>query len=104
MSDNMLELYQSLGFEETEVEDGQPVLGIELTPEGAYALLTDAEGLMPKTPNQEIIFAYYTPEDSYLWSASFKNSTVFKNLWTAAATIEDKLTAITNHREANQRF
>ena len=104
MSDNLLETYQSLGFEETEMEDGQMVLGIELTPEGAYALLTDAEGLMPKNSNQEIIFAYYTPEDSYLWSASFKNSTVFKKLWIEAATIEAKLTAITNHREANQRF
>lgn len=104
MSDNLLKFYQSLGFEEIEFEDGQMVLGIELTPEGAYALLTDAEGLMPKNPNQEVIFAYYTPEDSYLWSASFKNSTVFEKLWSESATPETKLTAIINHRETNQRF
>ena len=104
MSDNLLEFYQALGFEETEIDDGQMVLGIELTPEGAYALLTDAEGLMPKNPKQEVIFAYYTPEDSYLWSASFKNSTVFKELWNQSPTTETKLATIVKHREANQNF
>ena len=104
MSDNLLEFYQSLGFEETEMEDGQIVLGIELTPEGAYALLTDAEGLMPKKSVQEITFAYYASNDSFQWSANFKNPTVFKELWNQSPTTETKLAAIVKHREANQNF
>lgn len=104
MSNNIVEFYESLGFEETEIEDGQIVLGIELSADGAYALLTDADGKMPQGPNQEIIFACYTPEDSFLWSASFKNSTKFKELWTEAQTHEDKLAAIVKYREANQVF
>lgn len=104
MSDNLLEMYQSLGFEEIETEDGQMVLGIELTPEGPYALLTDTEGIMPKTPGQEIIFALYSADDSFEWSASFKNSTVFKELWLQKQTSEEKLIVIKKYREENQKF
>ena len=104
MSDTVLENYQRLGFEEVETDDSQIVLGIEFTPGGAYALLTDAEGIMPKSPAQEIIFACYTAEDSFEWSASFKNSTMFVELWQKEQTTEARLTAIQKHREANQKF
>ncbi|MDF2572765.1 MAG: hypothetical protein K0R55_4369 [Sporomusa sp.] len=105
MSDNtILEFYEAMGFEETEIEDGLVVLGIELTKEGNYALLTDAEGNMPKNPTQEIVFAYYTPDDSFLWSASFKNSTIFKELWTGAQTAEAKLNAIVQYRKEREVF
>lgn len=103
MCDNMVAIYEALGFEETEMEDGQTVLGIEFADE-EYALLTDVEGGMPQTENQEIIFAYYSSEDSFLWSASFKNSTVFKELWNKATTAAAKLAAIREHREASQMF
>lgn len=102
MSNSLLEFYETLGFEETEIEDGLVVLGIEFTAEGNYALLTDDEGTMPQKLDQAVIFAYYSPEDAFLWSASFKNSTVFKEIWTKAATTEDKLAAIINHRQANE--
>ena len=104
MSDNVLEIYQPLGFEEVETEDGQLVLGIEFTPDGAYALLTDAEGSMPKSTTQEIIFACYTADDAFEWSASFKNTTVFKELWLKEQSTEGRLSAIQKHREANQKF
>ncbi|HWR43026.1 hypothetical protein [Sporomusa sp.] len=103
-SEPILEFYESLGFEETEIEDGLIVLGIELTPEGNYALITDDEGTMPKSLNQGAIFAYYTPDGSFLWSASFKSSTAFKELWTGAQTNEARLDAIVKHREANETF
>ncbi|HWR10110.1 hypothetical protein [Sporomusa sp.] len=103
-SETIISFYESLGFEETEIEDSMVVLGIELTPAGNYALITNDEGTMPKDLNQGIIFAYYTPEDSYLWSASFKSSTAFKELWTEAPTNETRLDAIVKHREANETF
>ncbi len=104
MSNSLLEFYETLGFEETEIEDGLIVLGIELTPEGNYALLTDKEGTMPQKLDQTVIFAYYSPEDAFLWSVSFKNSTVFKEIWTKSSTTEDRLADITNHRQANEVF
>ncbi len=103
-SETIISFYESLGFEETEIDDGLIVLGIELTPAGNYALITDDEGTMPRNLNQGIIFAYYTPEDSYLWSASFKSATAFKELWTGAPTNEARLDAIVKHREANETF
>ncbi|SMC76694.1 hypothetical protein [Sporomusa malonica] len=105
MSNNtILEFYEALGFEETETDDGLIVFGIELTQEGSYALLTDAEGTMPKNATQEIIFAYYTPDDSFLWSASFKNSAVFKELWTGAQTAEARVDAIVQYRKEREVF
>lgn len=105
MSNNtILEFYEALGFEETETDDGQIVFGIELTKEGNYALLTDAEGLMPKNTTQEIIFAYYTPDDSFLWSASFKNSAAFKELWTGVQTAGARIDAILQYRKEREIF
>lgn len=104
MSDSIVRFYEALGFEETEIEDNLVVLGIELSAEGEYALITDDNGLMPTTLNQSVTFACYTPNDSYLWNASFKTSAEFKEIWESAATIEAKLAAIRKHREANELF
>lgn len=104
MNNDVITIYQALGFEKIELEDGQTVLGFEFTPGGAYALLTDTEGNMPKSVTQEVIFACYTVADSFEWSSSFKNSSVFKDLWVTQDTIEAKLAAIQKHRELNQRF
>lgn len=104
MGNTLIELYESLGFEQVETEDGQAALGIELSPEGKYGLVTDSEGVLPQTLKQEIVFACYSPEDSFLWSASFKNTDTFRELWASAAAAEDKLAAIIKHREANQTF
>ncbi len=104
MSDIVLDFYEALGFEETEIDDNLIVLGIELTQEGNYGLITDDEGTMPENLKQSITFAYYTPDGSYLWSASFKNSALFKELWSAAPTTEAKLAAIVKHRETNETF
>lgn len=103
-NETIITFYAALGFEETEIDDGLLVPGIELTPAGNYALITDDEGTVPKSLNQGIIFAYYTAEDSYLWSASFKSSAAFKELWTGVQTNEARLDAIRQHREANETF
>lgn len=104
MSDSIVSFYESLGFEQTEIEDNLVVLGIELTAEGDYALITDDNGKMLENLNQAVTFACYTPDDSYLWNASFKNSALFKEIWDAVATTEEKLAAIRKHREANELF
>ncbi|WP_371381497.1 hypothetical protein [Sporomusa aerivorans] len=104
MSESVLDYYAALGFEETEIDDNLIVLGIELSPEGIYALLTDDEGIMPVNLHKPVMFACYTPDGSYQWSASFKNSAQFKELWTSVQATEDRLAAITRHREANQTF
>lgn len=105
MSNNsMVEFYEMLGFEEIEIEDGLIVLGLEVTPEGHYALVTDDEGTMPKTSSQGIIFAYYTADDVFLWSAGFKNSNVFKKIWDSTQAITAKLDAIMEYRKENEAF
>ncbi|WP_425057777.1 hypothetical protein SCACP_23170 [Sporomusa carbonis] len=101
-SATILNFYESLGFEETEIEDELTTLGLEITPEGHYALITDSDGAMPENLKQEVIFAYYTPDGAFLWSASFKSSYIFKDIWTEAPTPEAKLDAILKYRASNE--
>lgn len=100
----MLESLEALGFEETEVEDGIVVLGLELSSDGHYALITDDDGAMPQNGRAGIIFAYYTPDGSFLWSASFKNFTAFEEIWTGTPATFAKLEAILEYRKANETF
>lgn len=100
MSDeNILDFYEGLGFEETAIEDGLTALSFEIDPQGSYVLLTDEEGAVPETLRQTVVFACYTPEGAFQWSASFKNSYVFKDIWSESQTTEQKLDAIQKRRE-----
>jgi len=53
-----------------------------------------------KTP---VIFACYTEEGSFLWSAGFKNSYLLKEIWSEPQTAEQKLNAIKKYKDANQQ-
>jgi len=102
MSDeNLMDFYASLGFEEAEVEDGLDALFFELTPDGSYVLITTEDGTIPENLRVAVIFACYSPEGSFLWSASFKNSYVFRDIWSQETTAEQKLNAVLKHRDAN---
>ncbi len=103
-TDNVMEFYEALGFEETRIEDGLTALFFEVSPEGIYGLLTSEEGTIPESLRQTVIFACYTPESSFLWSASFKNSYVFKDIWSEAQTPQHKLDAVQKHRESNDYY
>ena len=97
--ENILEFYETLGFEETDIEDGLTALYLEIDPQGNYALITNEEGAVPETLKQAVVFACYTPEGAFQQSASFKNSYVFKEIWSSAQTVEQKLDAIQKRRE-----
>lgn len=100
MSDeSVLDFYKPLGFEMTDIEDDLTALSFEIDPEGSYVLLTNEEGVLPETLKQSVIFAYYTPEGAYQWSASFKNSYVFKDIWSGSQSTEQKLDAIQKRLE-----
>lgn len=100
MSDeSVLDFYEDLGFEETAIEDGLTALSFEVDPQGSYALVTDEEGAVPETLRQVVVFACYTPEGAFQWSASFKNSYVFRDIWSGNHTTEEKLDAIQKRRE-----
>jgi hypothetical protein len=92
------DFFQALNFEETEIEDKLMALSCEFE-DGSYGLITDEEGALPESVNQPIVFAYYTPEDSFLWSTSFKNSYIFKDIWSAEQTAEQNLAALLKYRE-----
>ncbi len=92
--ENVMTFLQELGFEEIEIEDGLTALAVEFEPDGYYALLTNSEGLLPEKSKQSLIFAYYTPEGAYQWSASFKNSSVFKEIWSTGESLNQKLEAV----------
>lgn len=98
----VIEFYEELGFEETEIEDGLTAFAFEDTADDSYALLTNDEGTMPESLKQTIIFAYYTASGSFLWSASFKNAYLFKDVWLQASTPEGKLEAIQKSRMENE--
>jgi len=101
-NENVTDFYENLGFEETEIEDNLSALFIEIGQTGDYALITDEDGALPKSLNHPVIFACYTQEGAYQWSASFKNSQVFQAIWCKDQTTEQKLEAIQNHRKNNE--
>lgn len=103
-TENALEFYQALGFEEIDIEDGLTALFIETGPDESYALITDDNGALPDHLRKTVIFACYSPAGSFLWSASFKNSFLFKETWLQAEDIAGKLAAIQLHREQTQAF
>lgn len=104
-SENVLDFYKELGFEEIDVEDGLTAFFIETAPDGSYALLTDDNGAMPLHLRKVVVvFACYSPAGAFLWSASFKNSFLFKDIWLQSEDIAGKLTAIKLHREQNETF
>lgn len=103
-TENLLEFYQALGFEEIDIEDGLTALFIETAPDESYALITDDNGSIPDQLRKTVVFACYSPAGSFLWSASFKNSFLFKDIWLQSEDIAGKLAAIRLHREQNQTF
>lgn len=102
MSENVMEFYETLGFEEIDIEDGYTAFFYEVDNEGTYALITDEDGALPKSLKQRIIFACYNSEDAYIWSASFKNSYILQEIWSKSEAINDKLNAIQKHRKDNE--
>lgn len=75
MTDNkVLDFFGPFGFFEAEIEDGCTALLFETIDNGDYALITDADGTMPKDLEEEIIFAYYTEDGAFSWSVSFEDS------------------------------
>lgn len=103
-NENITDFYQTLGFEEAEIEDGLDALLLEPIPNGGYALVTTEEGITPNSLKKAVIFAVYTSEGSFLWSATFKNSYVFRDIWNEAEVIEHKFAAIQKHRDSNDYF
>ncbi|MDR3564396.1 MAG: hypothetical protein P4N59_23575 [Negativicutes bacterium] len=97
--DNLLAFYEDLGFEMIDIEDDLSALSFDLDQSGNYALVTNEEGSMPESLREIILFACYTPEGSFLWSTSFRNSYLFKEAWDTGATPEEKLVAIQKHRD-----
>lgn len=98
MSSEVTGFYETLGFEEMEIEDGLTALAFEFSPDESFALLTDEDGAIPDNLKQRVIFAYYTAEGIFRWSIGFKNSHVFQNVWSEQATPERKLAMMQNYR------
>ena len=99
-----LEFFQGLGFDEIEIEDGLTAYFIETGADESYALVTDDNGESPANLRKPLIFACYSPEGAFLWSASFKNAFLFKETWQQSEAISDKLAAIQNYRQNNETF
>ena len=98
-NDTVLDFYEQLGFEEAEVDDGLTALFLEADTDGSYVLITDEDGAIPATLKQAVVLAFYSPEGSYEWSATFKNSQIFKDNWSSGLSTEEKLAAIQTSRE-----
>ncbi|BBB89953.1 MAG TPA: hypothetical protein PKA28_07725 [Methylomusa anaerophila] len=104
MNDNaIIDFYGSLGFEEAEIEDELTALAMDFDAEGSYALITDEEGLTPVSLKSAVVFAYYTPAGSFQWSVTFKNSQIFKDVWSKATSPGEKLTVIQKYRETDEK-
>jgi len=102
--ENSREFYSQLGFEETDMEDYVTALLFEYEPEGGYVLITDEEGKTPASLRQPVIFSCYRPDGAFLWSTSFKNSFLFKDLWTEVEAPAEKLAAVQKYRESKEYY
>ena len=102
MSENILEFYETLGFEEVEVDDGLSALFFETAEDGSYALVTDEDGAVPDSLKKPVTLASYSAAGAFSWSAGFKNSLVFKEIWAQEETTDGKLKAVQKHREENE--
>lgn len=99
----VLDFYETLGFEEIEIEDDLTALFVEIDLGGSYALITNEEGEMPESLKQSIVFACYSAEGVFLWSTSFANSHQFSEIWSDDS-LERKIVAIQKHRETNDCY
>jgi hypothetical protein len=102
--ENSRDFYGQLGFEETDMEDYVTAMLFEYEPEGGYVLITDEEGKTPESLRQTVLFSCYRPDGAFLWSTSFKNSFLFQELWTGAATSAEKLAAVQKYRESKEYY
>jgi hypothetical protein len=93
-SENVMDFYESLGFEETEIEDKLTALCFEEDAADNYALLTSEDGSIPLSLKQTVVFACYTAQGAYEWSTSFKNSYVFKDIWEGSQAASAKFAAV----------
>ncbi|MDU2063916.1 MAG: hypothetical protein E6713_03665 [Sporomusaceae bacterium] len=91
--------YEDLGFEEVEIEDGLTALCVEEKLDGPYGLLTDEAGNIPASLAKGLVFACYSEQDAFLWSATFKNSQQFRDLWLKAASLPDRFAAIAEYSQ-----
>ena len=101
MTEDDLAFFQTLGFDEIDIEDGLTALAVELG-DGSYALLTDDEGGLPEDLKQFLIFAYYSPEGAYQWSAGFKNAHLFQEIWTQGETILQKCETVGQYAKSKE--
>jgi hypothetical protein len=99
MSDeNLFDFYETLGFEETDIEDGLTALFFELDSGGSYSLITNEDGAIPETLKERVVFACYSPDGAFLWSVGFKNSYVFRDTWAGSETAGQRLAAVEKYR------
>jgi len=103
-TENVLDFFAALGFEETDIEDGLTALFFELNSDGSYALITDEAGSIPANVEQSVVFACYSSAGAYMWSASFKNAERFKSLWLQHASLDQKLSTLKEYRASNEHF
>lgn len=102
MNSEIMEYYASLDFEETEIEDGLTALAFEFSEDESYALLTNEDGAIPENLKQRVVFAYYTSEGVFQWSMGFKNSFVFKDIWSEPQTPQEKLATMQKYRASQE--
>jgi hypothetical protein len=104
MSSEIIAYYTGLGFEETEIEDGLTALAYEIPTDESYVLLTDEDGKMPVALKQPVLLAYYTPEGAFQWSIGFKNSPMFKDIWSVSDNPARKLEALLEYRATKEQL
>ena len=85
------ELFESLGFEEIQIEEGLMALCHEVEPDGRYLLVTDEDGNWPEDLTLPVVLALYSAKNVFQGSATVKNSKLFKERWLASQTMEARL-------------
>ncbi|HWR40770.1 MAG TPA: hypothetical protein VN611_14850 [Patescibacteria group bacterium] len=78
---DVIAYYNEDKFYEGDIEDGLTALLYERDEDGDYVIITDSNGGFPENLDQEIIFAYYREDGTFLWSVTFETSREFREIW-----------------------
>ncbi len=96
----LTELLEPFGFDEI-LFDEETVLFTDVEDGGAYAVLTDEDGIMPCDVDQPLLFSVYSGDDSFQWSVSLEHVHALIDILQEYPDWPGRLTALRQMRDAN---
>ena len=99
--EDVIAYYSGDDFYEGAIEEGLTALLYDIKDSEDYVIITDGNGGLPESLEQEIIFACYRGDGAFLWSVTFESSRQFQEIWRRGG---DGLAAVEAFRKAGNYY